>query len=113
MEKALLDGGIEPAHVGYINASADSHPMGDLTEARAIAEVFSNHTQGIAVGSTKSMTGSLLAAAEPYETFVCAGVLEKGVVPSPCQERTVEIAMSNSFGFCGSCVSLVLRKFRE
>lgn len=113
MRKALLDGGIKPADVGYINTSADSHPVGDLAEAEAIDEVFSEHTQNMVIGSTKPMAGNLLAAAEPFETSVCAGVLEKGVVPCPCQERTVEVAMSNSFGFCGSCVSLALRKFRE
>jgi 3-oxoacyl-[acyl-carrier-protein] synthase II len=124
MQRALWDGGIKPSEVGYINASADSHPTGDLTEARAIAEVFSD---GVTISSTKSMTGNLLAAAEPFEIFACAGVLEEGIIPptlnfreldpgvelniaaSPGQERTVEIAMSNSFGFCGSCVSLVLR----
>ena len=128
MRQALLDGKIRPSDVGYINASADSHPTGDLIEARAIAEVFSHCKT--AISSTKSMTGNLLAAAEPFELFVCARVLEKGIIPptlnltdpdlgislnfvtSPGQEKAVDVAMSNSFGFCGSCVSLVIRKFR-
>jgi 3-oxoacyl-[acyl-carrier-protein] synthase II len=123
MQKALSDSGIKPSDVGYINASADSHPIGDLAEARAIAEVFSD---SVTISSTKSMTGNLLAAAEPFELFACAGVLEESIIPptlnfaepdpgvelnivaSAGQERAVEIAMSNSFGFCGSCVSLVL-----
>lgn len=128
MQRALSDGGIKPSEVGYINASADSHPIGDLAEARAIAEVFSD---SVTISSTKSMTGNLLAAAEPFEVFACAAVLEDGIIPptlnfrepdpgvelnivaSAGQEKAIEIAMSNSFGFCGSFVSLVLRRLQE
>jgi len=140
MQRALSDSGIKSSDVGYINASADSHPIGDLTEAKAIAEVFSDYTQEIPISSTKSMTGNLLAAAEPFEIFACIGVLEKGFIPptlnltkpdpgislnfvtapgqkkalsphfSPTLKCGVGIALSNSFGFCGSCVSLVIKK---
>jgi len=129
MQRALSDSGLPPSDVGYINASADSHPIGDLTEAKAIAEVFSGCVQEIPISSTKSMTGNLLAAAEPFETFTCVGVLERGFIPptlnltkpdhninlnfvtAPGQKKAVDVAISNSFGFCGSCVSLVIRKF--
>jgi 3-oxoacyl-[acyl-carrier-protein] synthase II len=127
MKNALLDAGIEPDEVGYINAHGTSTPMGDKVETVAIKMVFGPHAKKLAVSSTKSSTGHLLGAAGGLETAVVALALHESVlpptinyetpdpecdldyVPNEAREARVEYAISNSFGFGGTNACLVLR----
>ncbi|MBX6362319.1 MAG: beta-ketoacyl-ACP synthase II [Gemmatimonadetes bacterium] len=131
MRAALRDAGIGPEAVGYINAHGTSTPMNDLNETLAVKAVFGEHARKLVMGSTKSMTGHLLGAAGAVEAVICALVVKEGKIPptinfsSPdpaCDldyahnrmvEREVEYAASNSFGFGGHNVTLILRRFEE
>jgi len=113
--------------VGYINAHGTSTPAGDPIEVTAVKTVFKDHARRLWMGSTKSMTGHLLGAAGGLEAVVCALVLKRGVVPPtinletpdpqcdldliPNHSRTAKLkaVMSNSFGFGGHNVSLVMQ----
>ncbi|HET9986388.1 MAG TPA: beta-ketoacyl-ACP synthase II [Longimicrobiales bacterium] len=129
MRAALRDAGIGPEAVGYINAHGTSTPMNDLNETLAVKAVFGEHARRLVMGSTKSMTGHLLGAAGAVEAVICSLVVKEGRIPptinfsSPdpaCDldyahnrmvERDVEFAASNSFGFGGHNVTLVIRRF--
>ena len=132
MRLALADAELSPGDVGYINAHGTSTPLGDTEELLAIRQVFGAHaTDGLAVSSTKSMTGHLLGAAGGLETVLVALALRDSVLPptmnlntpveaaqgmnlvaNVAQERPTRVALSNSFGFGGTNVSLVLREHR-
>jgi 3-oxoacyl-[acyl-carrier-protein] synthase II len=125
MERALRDAGLGPGDVHYLNAHATSTPAGDRSEARAIRAVFGAFADGLAVSSTKSMTGHLLGAAGAVEALVCVRALETGALPPTinleridpeCQldhvtgkarEVRARVAVSNAFGFGGANSSLV------
>jgi 3-oxoacyl-[acyl-carrier-protein] synthase II len=127
MKNALLDAGIEPEQVGYINAHGTSTPMGDRVETIAIKMVFGDYAKKVAVSSTKSSTGHLLGAAGGLETGIVALALHHGIlpptinyetpdpecdldyVPNVAREKRVEYALSNSFGFGGTNGCLVLK----
>jgi 3-oxoacyl-[acyl-carrier-protein] synthase II len=127
MKNALLDAGIEPEQVGYINAHGTSTPIGDKVETVAIKMVFGDHAKKVAVSSTKSSTGHLLGAAGGVESAICALALHHGVlpptinyenpdpecdldyVPNEARHERVEYALSNSFGFGGTNGCLVFR----
>lgn len=130
MRHAMKDAGVEPAQVGYVNAHATSTPTGDLQEAQAMRAVFGDHATGggLWISSTKSMTGHLLGAAGGLEALLSVLALARGavpptinledpdeacegldLVPNEARERKLEVAMSNSFGFGGTNVSLVLK----
>lgn len=129
MRAALRDAGIGPEAVGYINAHGTSTPMNDLNETLAVKAVFGEHARRLVMGSTKSMTGHLLGAAGAVEAVICSLVVKEGRIPptinfsSPdpaCDldyahnrmvEREVEYAATNSFGFGGHNVTLVIRRF--
>jgi 3-oxoacyl-[acyl-carrier-protein] synthase II len=128
ISSALVDAGVEPQEVDYINAHATSTPVGDPGETRALHAVFGSYVKSVPVSSTKSMTGHLLSAAAAMEALACLVALERQAIPPtinldepdpdcdlchvPHQaiERPVTIVLSNSFGFGGSNTSLVLRK---
>lgn len=130
MALALKRAGIQSEQVGYINAHGTSTPSGDPAETRAIKQVFGEHAYRVPVSSTKSMTGHLLGGAGAFETVVCVQALRTGMVPPTINQHTpdsecdldyvpnqaraaeVEIALTNSFGFGGHNVTLVLKKFR-
>ncbi|MFW6087911.1 MAG: beta-ketoacyl-[acyl-carrier-protein] synthase II, partial [Myxococcota bacterium] len=127
MRHALADAKIEPSRVGYVNAHATSTPTGDAQEAEALRSVFGDHArEGLWVSSTKSMTGHLLGAAGGLEAVLCVLSLSRGavpptinlqdvdpacsdldLVPNEARECKLKAAMSNSFGFGGTNVSLV------
>lgn len=125
----LADGKIRPADVGYINAHGTSTPQGDIAETQAIKAVFGDHARRLIFASTKSMTGHLLGGAGALEFAVSMLVATTGkipptinqVTPDPeCDldsapntmvERTVDVALSNSFGFGGHNVTLAVRRF--
>ncbi|MCG6892860.1 MAG: beta-ketoacyl-ACP synthase II [Desulfobacteraceae bacterium] len=129
MEAALSDAGIEPQAVDYINAHGTSTQLNDMCETVAIKTVFGDHAKGgLAVSSTKSMTGHLLGGAGGIETVFTALTLQTGVipptinldqpsdgcdldyVPHKARKAAVTIAMTNSFGFGGTNASLILRR---
>lgn len=129
MRMCLADGGIKPTDVGYINAHGTSTPQGDIAETQAVKAVFGDHARTLIFGSTKSMTGHLLGGAGALEFAVSMLVATTGKVPPTINqfnadpecdlfaapnasvERTVDVAISNSFGFGGHNVTLAVRRF--
>jgi 3-oxoacyl-[acyl-carrier-protein] synthase II len=129
MRAALRNAGVQPEQIGYVNAHGTSTPHGDVAETQAVKAVFGDQARKLVFGSTKSMTGHQLGAAGGVEFAICALVLERGVIPPTINYRTpdpecdldcapnravtraVDAAMSNSFGFGGHNVSLIVRKF--
>jgi 3-oxoacyl-[acyl-carrier-protein] synthase II len=128
MTLALADAGLAPQDVGYINAHGTSTPTGDEMETRAIHRVFGPHARRLAVSSTKSLTGHTLGAAGSIEAAYTVLALTHGVVPptinldepdpacdldyvpNAAREQRVEAALSNSFGFGGTNVTLAFRR---
>ncbi|MEM7793995.1 MAG: beta-ketoacyl-ACP synthase II [Cyanobacteria bacterium P01_C01_bin.118] len=131
MELALKDAGISPADVSYVNAHGTSTPANDPTETAAIKTALGESAKTVAISSTKSMTGHLLGGSGGIEgVAACMAVANDHVPPTinlqepdddcdldyvPNQSRalTVDVAMSNSFGFGGHNVTLVFRKYRS
>lgn len=131
MNNALLDGGLNPDDVRYINAHGTSTDFNDATETLAIRKVFGAHADQLWVSSTKSMTGHMLGAAGAVEAAVCALTIDRGVVPptinyetpdpacdldyvpNSAREGQVDVALSNSFGFGGTNVCLAFRRYEK
>jgi len=131
MRMALLDAGLEPSDIDHINAHGTSTPANDSTETTAIKAVFGDRAREIIVGSTKSMTGHMLGAAGAAEAAISLLVCKRGLIPrtinyeSPdpeCDldygvdvvtEMTVKSVLSNSFGFGGHNVTLVVQRWEE
>ncbi len=132
MNAAVRDAGLAPEDVDYINAHGTSTVLGDLSETRAIKEAFGDHAgSGLMVSSTKSATGHLLGASGGVEIIACAKTIETGMVPATLnlddpddecdldyvphtpREATVDIALSNSFGFGGHNACLLIRRFTD
>jgi 3-oxoacyl-[acyl-carrier-protein] synthase II len=130
MQSALRSAGIQPREVDYINAHGTSTPLGDISEALAIRRVFGEHAGRLNISSTKSMTGHLLGAAGAIEAVACLLAIRHQCVPptinhatvderidpglnftfNRAQERTVNVALSNTFGFGGHNASVVFRR---
>ncbi|MFT8211298.1 MAG: beta-ketoacyl-ACP synthase II [Symbiopectobacterium sp.] len=129
MKNALLDAGITPAQVGYINAHGTSTPAGDLAETHAVKSVFGAEASRVLVSSTKSMTGHLLGAAGAVESIFTVLALRDQAVPPTInldnpdegcdldfvshearQVSDMEYSLCNSFGFGGTNGSLVFRR---
>ena len=131
MRKTLLDAGIEPEQVGYINAHGTSTPYNDKFETLAIRKTFGAHAYRLAVSSTKSITGHLLGAAGGIEGVFSVLSLYRKVlpptinylnpdpdcdldyVPNTPREAEVEYALSNSFGFGGTNAALLFKRYDE
>jgi 3-oxoacyl-[acyl-carrier-protein] synthase II len=129
MIACLEDGRLEPREVGYVNAHGTSTPLGDIAETLAVKAVFGEHARELIFGSTKSMTGHLLGGAGALEFVISLLVVTTGkipptinqVTPDPeCDldcapnrmvERSVTLALSNSFGFGGHNVTLAVKRF--
>jgi 3-oxoacyl-[acyl-carrier-protein] synthase II len=129
MRAALADAGITPAQIDYINAHGTSTPLNDLYESRAIKTAFGDAASRVAISSTKSMTGHLLGGAGGIETVFTALSIHHDMipptinldypdeecdldyVPKVARQKTVNYAMSNSFGFGGTNASLILKKY--
>jgi beta-ketoacyl-acyl-carrier-protein synthase II len=119
MRSALERNGVEPEHVGYINAHGTSTPLGDLAETRAIKQVFGDHAYRLAVSSTKSVMGHCFGAAGAIEAMMCVLAVHEGVlpptinyespdpecdldyVPNVAREARVDVALSNAMGLGG------------
>jgi 3-oxoacyl-[acyl-carrier-protein] synthase II len=126
MYNALEDAGITADQIDYVNTHGTSTPLGDLGEIKAIQKVFGDHAKKINISSTKSMTGHLLGAAGAIEAIACLMAINEstinhfeddpGLDPSlnltfnKAQERKVNIALSNTFGFGGHNFSVLLKK---
>ncbi len=129
MRNALTSAGMNPQDVDYINAHGTSTPAGDVAETLAIKSVFGDHSYDLAVSSTKSMIGHLLGAAGAVEAIFSTLAIRDGVAPptinltnpgdgcdlnyvaGTAQERKIDVAMSNSFGFGGTNGTLIFKKF--
>lgn len=129
MTAALLDAGLTPDHIDYINAHGTSTPMNDRCETAAIKTAFGDHAKKLRISSTKSMTGHLLGAAGAIEAIITARALQDGFVPATINYRvpdedcdlditpnvgavvSLRYAMSNSLGFGGHNASLILKKW--
>ena len=129
MKAALKYAGLNPEDVDYINAHGTSTPLGDMVELGAVKEVFANALDKVSMSSTKSVVGHLLGAAGAVETIYSVMAIDKGVVPPTvnltnpeeetvgvdlvpltAKEKTVNVAMSNSFGFGGTNGTLIFKK---
>lgn len=131
IRNAILDARIDAEQVDYINAHGTSTPAGDKAEAAAIRTVFGDHAYELSVSSTKSMVGHLLGAAGAVEAIFSVLAIRDQVapptinldepgegcdldfVPHEAKPRTINVAVSNSFGFGGTNGSLVFRRFAE
>ena len=131
MANALKDSKLNPEEISYINAHATSTPLGDMIEINSIRKVYGDHVNDLSVSSTKSMLGHQLGASGGVEALICSLIVDKGVipptinyetpdpncngidfVPNEAKERNIENVMSNSFGFGGHNVSIILGKVR-
>lgn len=131
MLAALEDADITPSEVDYINVHGTSTPLGDIAEVKAIQQVFGDHAYDLNISSTKSMTGHLLGAAGAIEAIACILAVQNDIVPPTInhftddpeldaklnftfntpQKRTVNVALSNTFGFGGHNTSVIVKKF--
>jgi 3-oxoacyl-[acyl-carrier-protein] synthase II len=129
MTLALEDGGIAPADVGYINAHGTGTQFNDVAETQAVKRVFGEHARRLAISSTKSMTGHSLGASGTIEAAYTVLALARGVLPPTinleeadpecdldyvregARSVQVETALSNSFGFGGTNVTLGFRRY--
>lgn len=131
MQMAIRDAGVDPEEVDYINAHGTSTPYNDKFETQAIKNTFGQHSQKLAVSSTKSMTGHLLGAAGGIEAVFSVLAIHEGkipptinyvnpdpecdldYVPNEPREARVRYALSNSFGFGGTNAALLFKRFEE
>jgi 3-oxoacyl-[acyl-carrier-protein] synthase II len=133
MARALKDAGMTPEDIDYINVHGTSTPVGDISEPKAIISVFGEHAYKLNISATKSMTGHLLGAAGAVEAIASVLSVVNDIVPptinftegdedpdidfnlnftfNQAQKRTVNAALSNTFGFGGHNASLIVKKF--
>ena len=131
MLAALEDANIDPSVIDYVNVHGTSTPLGDIAEVKAIQAVFGEHAYNLNISSTKSMTGHLLGAAGAIEAIACIMAVKHDIVPptinhftddpefdprlnftfNEAQKRTVNVAISNTFGFGGHNTSVIMKKF--
>ncbi|HIB37039.1 beta-ketoacyl-ACP synthase II [Mesonia sp.] len=133
MENCLRNAGLKPEDVDAINTHGTSTPLGDVAELKAISKVFGDHAKTININSTKSMTGHLLGAAGAIEAIASILAMKHSLVPptinhetadenidaelnltlNKAQEREVNVAMSNTFGFGGHNACVLFKKIAE
>jgi len=132
MNDALRDAGMKPEDIQYINVHGTSTPLGDIAETKAILSVFGDQAYHLNISSTKSMTGHCLGAAGALEAIACILNEKKNIVPptinhftddpeldpklnftfNTAQEREVNAALSNTFGFGGHNASVIIKKYK-
>ncbi|MBR5541885.1 MAG: beta-ketoacyl-ACP synthase II [Bacteroides sp.] len=135
MTNALEDAGLQPEDIDYINVHGTSTPVGDISEAKAIKDVFGDHAYKLNISSTKSMTGHLLGAAGAIEALIATLAVKNDIIPptinheegdndenidynlnftfNKAQKREVRAALSNTFGFGGHNACVILKKYAE
>jgi 3-oxoacyl-[acyl-carrier-protein] synthase II len=131
MISALEDAEINPSDVDYVNVHGTSTPLGDIAEVKAIQQVFGEHAYKLNISSTKSMTGHLLGAAGAIEAIASIMAVKHDIVPPTInhftddpeldtklnftfnkpEKRTVNVALSNTFGFGGHNTTVIVKKF--
>jgi 3-oxoacyl-[acyl-carrier-protein] synthase II len=131
MRIALEDAGLRPEQIDYINVHGTSTPLGDVSETKAIQQIFGEHAYQMNISSTKSMTGHLLGAAGAIEAIACILAMQHSLVPptinhfsddeafdprlnltfNKAQEREINYALSNTFGFGGHNCSVIFKKY--
>lgn len=131
MIAALADAGLQPEDIDYINTHGTSTPLGDGAELKAILHVFGEHAYNLNISSTKSMTGHCLGAAGVIEAIACIKSINHGIIPptinhftddpdldpnlnftfNTAQKRTVNAALSNTFGFGGHNAAVIVKKY--
>ncbi|MBN8833233.1 MAG: beta-ketoacyl-[acyl-carrier-protein] synthase II [Niastella sp. SCN 39-18] len=131
MITTLKDAGMNPGDIDYINVHGTSTPLGDIAETKAILDVFGDHAYNLNISSTKSMTGHCLGAAGALEALACILAVTQNIVPptinhftddpeldpklnftfNKAQEKTVNAALSNTFGFGGHNASVIVKKY--
>jgi 3-oxoacyl-[acyl-carrier-protein] synthase II len=132
MIAALEDAEMDASEIDYVNVHGTSTPLGDVAEVKAIQQVFGEHAYNLNISSTKSMTGHLLGAAGAIEAIACIMAVKHDIVPptinhftddpdldnrlnftfNKAQKRTVNVALSNTFGFGGHNTSVIVKKFK-
>jgi 3-oxoacyl-[acyl-carrier-protein] synthase II len=132
MLAALDDAGLKPEDIDYINTHGTSTPLGDIAEVKAILDVFGDHAYKLNISATKSMTGHCLGAAGVVEAIACIMSVKEDIVPPTinhftddpeldprlnftfhtAQKRTVNAALSNTFGFGGHNACLIVKKYK-
>ena len=133
MRLAIKDAGIDPSDVDYVNVHGTSTPLGDIAETKAILGVFGDAAYDLNISSTKSMTGHLLGGAGAVEALACVIAINEGFIPptinhftddpefdsklnftfNVAQERKIDVALSNTFGFGGHNASLIIKRFKD
>jgi 3-oxoacyl-[acyl-carrier-protein] synthase II len=131
MKLAIEDASMKPYDIDYINVHGTSTPLGDISETKAIVDVFDQHAYRLNISSTKSMTGHLLGAAGAVEAVVSVLSVHHDLVPptinhftddpeidsqlnltfNSAQKRSVNAALSNTFGFGGHNASIIFKKY--
>jgi 3-oxoacyl-[acyl-carrier-protein] synthase II len=129
---ALDDAGMKPEQIDYINTHGTSTPLGDIAETKAIVNVFGEHAYKLNISATKSMTGHCLGAAGVIEAIACIQSVVHDIVPptinhftddpeldsrlnftfNKSQKRTVNAALSNTFGFGGHNACVIFKKYK-
>ena len=132
MHTALRDAGMKPVDIDYIKVHGTSTPLGDIAESKAILNVFGKYAYDLNISSTKSMTGHSLGAAGAIEALACIMAVTKDIIPptinhftddpeldpqlnftfNKAQHRTVNAALSNTFGFGGHNASVIVKKYQ-
>lgn len=132
MKLALDDAGLSTSDIDYINVHGTSTPLGDIAETKAIQALFGEHVYDMNISSTKSMTGHLLGAAGAIEAIACLVAINEGFIPptinhftddeafdprinftfNTAQERKIDYALSNTFGFGGHNASMIIKRFK-
>ena len=132
MKAALKDAGMKAEDIAYINVHGTSTPLGDIAETKAILNVFGSHAYNLNISSTKSMTGHCLGAAGALEALACILAVTRDIIPptinhftddpeldpklnftfNKAQQRTVNAALSNTFGFGGHNASVIVKKYK-
>jgi 3-oxoacyl-[acyl-carrier-protein] synthase II len=133
MQWALEDAGLEPSDVDYLNPHATSTPMGDVSEMKAVVNVFGENPDRLHISATKSAIGHLLGAAGAAEAIICIKAIDEGLIPptintanvdpgmprglnlvlGTAMKKRINVAMSNTFGFGGHNASAVFKKIEE
>ncbi len=133
MLAALEDANMKPEEIDYINTHGTSTPIGDGAEVKAISAVFGNHAYNLNISATKSMTGHCLGAAGVIEAIACVKAVMHDMVPptinhftddpeldpklnftfNKAQQRTVNAALSNTFGFGGHNACVIVKKYKD
>ena len=135
MKAALDDAGMTPEDIDYINVHGTSTPVGDISEAKAIVQLFGDAAYKLNISSTKSMTGHLLGAAGAVEAMACVLAIQNDIIPptinhddedkdaeldynlnftfNKAQKREVRAALSNTFGFGGHNACVIFKKYAE